>query len=305
MQNLFSKNIILFGAGASFGSEPSKMPPLGAQLFDELVREYPDHWGSIFTKYCTVFKENFELGMERLLDEIPQLVPELHRKMALYLSSFSPSQFSLYLRFAQRFQQNPKQLTIATLNYDMLLPLALKKVNLNLSLFLKSPDSIELILPHGSCNLMCSSVYAKSDQVKFAANSVSVNSDVGQIHFLTDPDQVRSRITDNAIPPIMSYFEKNKNSTAGQTYLLQSRLRLAELIENAVRIIIIGVKIREHDEHIWNPIKNAHRKLIYCSGLAEIGEFESFVSNNRSSRENKFLNGFWSEKFDEVFNELV
>lgn len=65
----------------------------------------------------------------------------------------------------------------------MLLPLAFKEANLNLSLFLKSSDGIELIFPHDSCNLIFRSVYAKSDQLKFAANIVNLNSDFGQILF--------------------------------------------------------------------------------------------------------------------------
>ncbi len=55
--------VILFGAGASYGSERIGMPPLGANLFEALRRFNPSGWGSIGEPFATKFREDFEAGM--------------------------------------------------------------------------------------------------------------------------------------------------------------------------------------------------------------------------------------------------
>ena len=46
-----AKYLIIFGAGASYGSDTGGLiPPLGAQLFDELARYNPNGWGSILLR---------------------------------------------------------------------------------------------------------------------------------------------------------------------------------------------------------------------------------------------------------------
>lgn len=77
------------------------------------------------------------------------------------------------------------------------------------------------------------------------------------------------------------------------------------MISNAERIIIVGVKIRDHDTHIWEVIKNANGRFVYCSGKNEKNTYDLWVNNHRLQKENVFINGTWSEKFDEVFNELI
>jgi hypothetical protein len=299
-----SKNVILFGAGASFGSE-ANMPPLGSKLFMELFNFDSNYWGNVPYKYKAIFDNDFEEGMKRLIKDTPELVPYLQRAKALFFSKFSSTESNLYYKFAKRLELTPKQVSIATLNYDLLLQNSFKISNLNLALFKKDSNGIELILPHGSCNLFCNSVYASPEGVFFDPILVKVNGDIHDIELITHPVELRSKICGNAIPPIMSYFEKEKRSTAGEEYLMESRERLKCLIDNAERIIIIGVKIREHDEHIWNPIKHSNAKLIYCSGREERKEFEFFTNKFRSSKENHFVDGFWDEKFDEVFNQII
>jgi len=299
-----SKNVILFGAGASFGSE-SNMPPLGSRLFTELVSFDSNYWGNVPNKYKAIFDLDFEEGMNRLFQDKPHIVPDLQRAKAIFFTRFKPTESNLYFKLAKRLLHTPKQLTFATLNYDLLLQFSFKIANKKLALFKKDSNGIELILPHGSCNLFCNSVYANPNGVFFDPLLVKVNGDINDIELITDFNELSLKICSNSIPPIMSYFEKEKRSTAGEEYLMESRERLSYLISNSDQIIIIGVKIREHDKHIWNPIKQSKAKLVYCSGQEERQEFESFTNKYRSSKENLFINGFWAEKFEEVFNQIV
>jgi hypothetical protein len=60
------KNLILFGARASFGSDNIKTPPLGIQLFKELVIFNPNGWGSIHNSIKKQFEDDFKLDMKSL-----------------------------------------------------------------------------------------------------------------------------------------------------------------------------------------------------------------------------------------------
>jgi hypothetical protein len=75
------KLTVLFGAGASYGcgySDISKRPPLGYQLFDELVKEYPNSWGKyVPADLKEIFRSDFELGMAHMWESQPQYFSHL------------------------------------------------------------------------------------------------------------------------------------------------------------------------------------------------------------------------------------
>lgn len=73
------KKLIVFGAGASFGSEDN-MPPLSNSLFAKLVEAYPSSWGQIGEEVSRLFQDDFEKGMEKIAKDefaIPNPVPML------------------------------------------------------------------------------------------------------------------------------------------------------------------------------------------------------------------------------------
>jgi hypothetical protein len=81
---------ILFGAGASYGSENSgiEVPPLGNKLFHEL-----DRLGGCFNKLSSELKNKFLVhGFESAMLEIPndsKILNPLQNELALYLSGFT------------------------------------------------------------------------------------------------------------------------------------------------------------------------------------------------------------------------
>ena len=150
-------------------------------------------------------------------------------------------------------------------------------------------DEIEFNLPHGCCHLFCESVRSESSAVSLSGLNVAIN---GEIKIISDTIEFNYRIINDAIPPVMSYYEPEKRSTAGQEFLNEQRNRLNTLISNAERIIIVGVKIREHDTHIWEVIKNSSARFVYCSGKGEKKSYDLWVNNHRSNKENVFINGF-------------
>ena len=297
-----TKNIILFGAGASYGSDNSGIPPLGNNLFSELARFNPPGWGALPNEYRNVFNNDFEQGMLKVAYERPHDLPILQRAMSAFFFNFQPRNSNLYFKLANKLKQSPKQLAVSSLNYERLFEISFLAAGHNLMIGQANSNEIELNLPHGCCHLFCESARGVAGAVSFAGLNVEIN---GEIKIISDPHQFNQRITNDAFPPVMSYFEPQKRATAGQAFLTGQRTRFNDLVKNAERIIVIGVKIREHDTHIWETIKNADGRFIYCSGPFEKNLFDSWTNTHRPNKENKFIGGFWSDKFDEVFNELI
>lgn len=67
------KNLILFGAGASYGSDSANTPPLGSDLFSELSRFNLPGWGALPGGLVKVFKADFEKGMVQVAESNPHL----------------------------------------------------------------------------------------------------------------------------------------------------------------------------------------------------------------------------------------
>ena len=81
--------VILFGAGASYGSEHvfPNPPPLGGQLFNVLRRDSPLDWGTITGSLRDEFEVSFERGMGALLASGSHALPVLMQRLAIFFGS--------------------------------------------------------------------------------------------------------------------------------------------------------------------------------------------------------------------------
>jgi hypothetical protein len=297
-----AKNFILFGAGASFGSDNNGVPPLGMNLFSALCQFNPSTWGSLTQSYASTFRDDFEKGMLKVATERPHDLPILLKAMSAFFYNFKPFQNNLYLKLANKLKVSNKQIAFSSLNYERFFEISFNSAGHKLCIGGPINNGFELNLPHGCCNLFCESVKATAGAVNFSGIDVQTN---GEIKFVSDTNEFQNRINNDAFPPVMSYFEPQKRSTSGHKFLLSQRSRYQELVNEAEKIIIIGVKIRDHDTHIWDPIKNSNGKLVYCSGSSEQNQFDFWTNSYRINKQSKFINGFWSDKFDDVFEELI
>jgi hypothetical protein len=172
------RTVILFGAGASFGSEQPgiRVPPVATQLFGKLVDFSPDVWGALPTPYPALFQEDFEAAFRKLGDDSPnplspgfnpmvpcpaQLTGPLLRKMAEYFLDFAPSKESLYVRLLTRVKEKDWRGVLATLNYDLLLPIALEKSGVFACVNPWTRESLRVCFPHG-----CSAILIKPGQMQ-------------------------------------------------------------------------------------------------------------------------------------------
>ena len=294
------KTVFLFGAGASYGSDASGTPPLGAGLFDELCRFNPKGWGSLPTELANQFRADFELAMRLVA---PTAVAPLQREMAAYFFEFKPSTSNLYFRLARRIAETAGWSGAAcTLNYDRLLEMSLFMAGIQPVVGDQKLDGrwLELCFPHGCCHIFCDAALGHPDCVTFDAFSVQSN---GPVTVVADAAKHRARILGNAFPPVMSYFEPKKQTTSGSSFIEQQRSRWRQMAGNATTIIVVGVRVRTHDDHIWSPVAESRARVVYCAGVDGAIEYESWAALARPGRKDKILRGFFRDEFSAICSE--
>ncbi len=118
--------VLLFGAGASFGSRDCTPhpPPLGADLLAALQKRRGVA-ATIAGELGELFRSDFEAGMLEFYRTRPVEVPALLREMANYFSDFEPGPRNYYRTIVDAARSASSEVVIATTNYDALLELSI------------------------------------------------------------------------------------------------------------------------------------------------------------------------------------
>jgi len=298
-----AENLVLFGAGASYGSDRSGTPPLGCDLFDELCRFNPPGWGTLPDELTVIFRKDFEEGMSRVADFNCHWMPILQRAMAAYFFSFRPTTNSLYLRLAERLVGRSWDGAFVSLNYERLFELCLGHSGIRpvVGREAEGNNEVELILPHGCCHIFCDAVRGSSSGVSFSGVDVSTD---GSVSVVSDTTQFNSRIQNDAFPPVMSYFEPSKRTSSGVGFVAGQRKRWGELVHSASRLAVIGVGVRSGDTHIWRPIQRSDCRIMYCGGPDGGQDFRSWAEENGRISSSSILEGYFRDEFEAIYNEI-
>jgi hypothetical protein len=114
--------VVLFGAGASFGSEPTaRVPPLGTKLFGELVRFAPATWGALPAPWPSYFRADFEPAMAAFIN-VGGFGAPLQWDMATYFyTQFTATPSSTYVTLFKVLASTIDEYLFATINYELLL----------------------------------------------------------------------------------------------------------------------------------------------------------------------------------------
>ena len=145
---------ILFGAGASFGSGSCSpySPPLGNDLFLKL-NEQGGNFSNLNEDIKLKFIEHgFESGMASIEDNSRNITP-MQKEMACYLSKFSIKNDNAYARLFNKLRTYLSDITIVTLNYDLLIEQAILMNGYNVD-YNADGKGISLLKPHGSSNFL-------------------------------------------------------------------------------------------------------------------------------------------------------
>jgi hypothetical protein len=219
--------------------------------------------------------------------------------MAQYFFNFRPGLTNLYVKLAEKIKAAKWGGSIITLNYERLLEMSFGHIGLKLICNQKSINNqIEICFPHGCCHLFCDSVFATANGVTFSGASVQTN---GQVSPIAEPNLFFQRITANGFPPVMCYFNPEKEITSGANFILAQKSRMKDLIAEAKRILIIGVRIREHDKHIWGYLQETNAQIIYCAPSAS----DFHIWQNKHNRPKDIaLESTFTDFFEEICNYL-
>lgn len=291
------RDLIVFGAGASFGSDTSGTPPLGDALFDALAQVNPDGWGRIGTELATSFRCDFESAMRELSSRRPHDLAPLQRAMAGFFFCFIPGPSNLYIRLAKRVKERGWNGALATLNYERLLLRSLLEAELMCVAGQPEQDQIEVCMPHGCCHLFCESVTGKASGVSFDPSAVTT---AGRVVAVANRREFWDRIRKDAFPPVMSYFEPSKRTTSGVNFINAERERFAELVSGAEVIGIVGLRVRAHDVHIWEPLAHASARLVYCAGSRSGREFADWGNEKRPGNQDTIIPHYFADGFEQL-----
>lgn len=296
------KKVVLFGAGASYGAGgilPAR-PPLGSQLFGELARSYPGSWGNFPADIRRLFEKDFEQGMELLWDKHSHIVAELTQQMAIYFAQFRASRkgSTLYHYFAREIKQRgvAKDLVISTLNYECVLEFALSDEGLPINYFDSTSSNQEICVwkLHGSCNFLPQGMSAGRG-VSFMRGVVF---DTG-IRAVPDMNEVIAYcFSDNAIPPVMCLYMKDKPLQVAQTAVQELQQRWREQVASADVIAVVGVNPNPGDVHLWQALAQTQARLVYIGNQKT---FETWSTENHKQKSTRFL----ASRFDEGFEGLI
>lgn len=297
--------LIIFGAGASYGSDTINTPPISNQLFDILASFSPNTWGALNKEQRLLFLNDFENGMKRISEINPHALPPLQRAMAAYFFSFSPRDVNLYMKLARKILRSNWKGVLTTYNYERLLELSLLSVGIQPVVGSQAiSNQIELCIPHGTCHIFCDSVRGAASGVSFSGIGVSTD---GPVSVVSNSQEFHSRIINDAFPPVMSYFLPSKKTTSGVSFINNQRKRFIQLVNEANKIAVVGLRLRKHDIHIWEPLESTNAKILYVSGKSAGDEYREWMNRNRQNKNDEVLDSYFADSFNKIcsFIELI
>lgn len=289
-------NLIFFGAGASFGSDKSNVPPLGSALFAELQRHSPSTWGLISQTWAQNFQQDFEQAMSQFIAQGHFAAPLQWAMADYFYKGFPISNTNLYITLLKDISYHLGDFLVATINYDTLLFQAAQKINLQIVFgSLNHPGStLPVCLPHGSSVLCCEGLRATRG-ISFTGG-ISTS---GSPRIFSDINDFDKEKATNAFPPIMSYYEPSKFTASCANFIKQERKIFSQWITQASKIAIIGVNVHPVDEHIWNPISSAKGQVFCLSGNNGSLRYNSW--SNKIGRTNDIIsNKYFSTGYTEL-----
>jgi hypothetical protein len=274
---------------------------LGKDLYQALKRIYPTTWGTFDSSLQSKFDTNFEDGMAHLIENNSHAIAPLMQRMAIFFSRFGPDAHSdnLYIELFKKLKRNGaiKNTLITTLNYECICELAASVEGLQIEYFGKLENEMAKIWKlHGSCNFKLTGMEAGSG-VSFG-HGVVFN---GGIEYLNPADVPKIYNGTTALYPSMCLYAKDKPLAIAEGVIKNFQNEWAEKVKESKKIICVGVRPLEEDNHIWKPISESTGELIFTGDKAE---FDTWTKKFRKGKINKYLGKYWNDTEYDIYNEL-
>ncbi len=138
-------------------------------------------------------------------------------------------------------------------------------------------------------------------QYLFAGTGVSTR---GPVKVIADPTEFTNRIRQGAFPPVMSYFDPAKLTTSGINFIEEQRARYDTIVKSAKVVVIVGIRLRPNDKHLWDALAATNAEVVYCSGKNAGHEFAEWVKDNRKGKAGEVLYGYFDENFEKICSRI-
>lgn len=299
----YATRIILFGAGASYGSGAvvPRRPPLGDDLFDVLASEFPQSWGALPGPIRKKFAKTFEVGMAALLATRSHAVAPMMQQFAILFSRYQLSSPNAYVSLVESLDRVGKLTgtAFATLNYECLLEWALTSRGRYVECgdVLPGPRGTFLWKLHGSCNFL-----PRTDQLYVAPPGSGVTYGPG-VKFepgieVVHPNSVADRLRNTGLYPAMAHYAPGKEVQVSESSIRMIQDVYARAVPGATSVGVIGVRPNVDDDHVWGPLASTSARVLFVGSRDTYSEWRK---DHRSDRPTKYL----GSRFDAAIDALV
>ncbi|RZA33178.1 MAG: hypothetical protein EOP92_22250 [Lysobacteraceae bacterium] len=256
-------------------------------MFSALLEAYPQIRVDLDEKAFRAFNDatKFEEGMQLALEYGSQSVAPLLRTMAKYLGRFEPCGCpeNGYRQLLKGIRRNLAHINFATLNYDLLFDRVALGEGLNLNFGgPRSRAGVSVLKPHGAADLLVDLETSELENVNFVGFSNYVQAATRRAN---SPEEIVSWCDDprnGSVAPVMSVYALGKRTPYNGDTVIHQRDLWSRLVLRAKRIVIVGVKLVEEDEHIWAPLAANRGAIMYVNINA--GDGAAFVEWSRRTR---------------------
>ncbi len=168
------------------------------------------------------------------------------------------------------------RVVFGTLNYDCLLEQALLDLDFTVDYMLDNANeasSVPVAKIHGSCNFVSDDLYSwRHHLVNANASSLECSFTPLQARDLVKALRRQFSTYRPAIYPVLGLYSPHKPSMLAPAKLQTVRNFLAQSIERATTVVLIGIKPNAGDPHLWGPVaKSRARKINYIGGTSDYG----------------------------------
>lgn len=276
--------VVLFGAGASYGSKDVSPypPPLGAGsegLFARLVQQ-----GGVASTLPAALQEtftrNFEEGMATYDRDSQGAVMTFQRELAGYLAHFTIGARNLYLDLLGRIHR--QRVVFASLNYDLLFEQAAAAIGAPVIYSREGPPQrVRLLKPHGSSNFWPDAPARAITGVRFEGVGSIIEGDVRPLSQRST--LVRCSEEDSLAPAIALYAE-GKPVQVCTEFVLDQQRQWADVVGAAHSMFVTGVRVNPKDAHIWEAIAMTKVPLFYFGLGSDREEFVAWKAQTGRAR---------------------
>jgi len=305
-------HVILFGAGASYGSdarhlaEKGELPPIGKDLFQALNADATlEAWSKLPDAVVQLFSSStFEEAMD-FLDESKDWAEESFKRdidLSKFFSKFHPQPSNLYWKLAKSISRRLKgddwTGAIMTINYDRLIEESLIlnsvfTVVKGVTFFddaipsLNDNQLIEVCYPHGACQFFLGQNWFQGlGNIVFGNEAKMLQK--GGVNHILKYDNIPKACELKQIPMICRY-QSSKRPSVNNYFINEQQARCTELIMSSEKITIVGVLCsHKTDRHIWEALEKTTAFLSYVEPGKESQEsfYKWAESNNKKENIN-------------------